>query len=303
MLKKIYFTGAVLVLLFGLFLTGCGDPEPQDRAQKDGVEIVTSISILADITENITGNRGSVKYVVPTGEHPEDYELLPGEVQMVNDADLFFINGMGLEVMMEKALGEITGTPVVTVTEGIEPIPLEGSYEPDPHAWLDVKLILSYIDNIADKLIEADPHGEKEYRENARKYKDELEELEGWIKEKVKEVPEKNRVIVISENAFKYFGEAYGFQAEGIWELNSHEEGTPKQISRVVDLVREKGLPALFVEATVDRRYMETISAETGVPISGEVHTDALGGPGSGAETYMDMMRENVKIIVEGLNR
>ncbi len=299
--KKIVFMGAILILLVGLFSTGCGDQEFQDATKLSDLEVVTSISILADITENIIGQRGSVDYIVSTGDNPEDYELLPGEIQMVNYADVFFINGMGLEMMMEEALGNITDTPVVHVTEGIEPIPLEGDDAPDPHAWLDVKLIFSYIDNIADKLIQLDPDGENEYRENAENYKDELKELDGWIKEQVKDIPEKNRVIVVSENAYKYFGEAYGFQTEGIWELNSHEEGTPKQISRIVDLVKEKELPAVFVETTIDRRYMGTISAETGAPISGEVYTDALGSPGSGADTYIEMMEHNVKVFKEGL--
>lgn len=106
---------------------------------------------------------------------------------------------------------------------------------------------------------------------------------------------------MVSENAYKYYGEAYGFQPEGIWELNSHEEGTPQQISRVVELVMENSVPALFVETTVDQRYMETVSRETGFAIAGKVYTDALGPVGSGAETYIQMMEYNTRLFVEGL--
>ena len=130
-----------------------------------------------------------------------------------------------------------------------------------------------------------------------------LQELDDWIRQAIESIPEQNRIIVISENAMKYFGDAYGFRTEGIWELNAHEEGTPQQFSRIVELVVTEQVPALFVETTVAQRYMKTIAKETGVPIAGELYTDALGLHGSGADTYIDMMMHNVNIMTKGLNK
>ncbi len=306
MLKKnsFGFLLCLLLLIFSLGLVGCRGPAAQEaEGEMDGLNIVASFSILADVVENITGERCKVEYLVPIGENPEDYELLPGEMRMASDADVIFINGMNLEGAMEGALDRSTGTPLITLTEGIKPIPLEGDDAPDPHAWLDAGLMKKYVDNILTSLLEMDPAGEEVYRQNAEKYLLRLEELDTWIRDEVSRIPEKNRVIVVSENAYKYYGEAYGLQTEGIWELNSHEEGTPQQISRVVEVVQGNNIPSLFVETTVDRRYMETVSRETGVPITGEVYTDALGPSGSGAETYIQMMEYNTLVFLEGLKQ
>lgn len=298
----------ILVLLLAVvlnFVGGCGEKnnmaQKQGPAEKQGLQIVTSFSILSDLVKNIAGDKAVVEYIVPIGENPHDYEMLPSELQKVTDADVFFINGFGLEGGMERILGNVTNTPVVSLSEGIIPIPLVGDDAADPHAWLDASLVITYVMNIRDTLISLDPDNEQEYKHNAEVYINQLNELDSWIREQVAIIPQAKRVIVISENAFKYYGEAYGFQTEGIWELNSHEEGTPQQISRVVDLVTNKGLPAVFVETTVDKRYMQTIANETGVPIAGAVYTDALGHKGSGADTYINMMKYNTEIFVKGL--
>ena len=305
MFKKVLFYMLCVSLLISILgFAGCVDREiSSGEEKKDSLSIVTSFSILADVAENIVRERGKVEYIVPIGENPEDYELLPGEMRMASDSDVIFINGMNVEGAMEGALKRSTGTPVITLTEGIQPIPLEGDDAPDPHGWLDAGLMKIYVENMLQSLIDVDPAGETVYRKNAEDYLLRLEELDTWIREEVSSIPEKNRIIVVSENAYKYYGEAYGFQTEGIWELNSHEEGTPQQISRVVELVRANEIPALFVETTVDQRYMETVSREAGVAIAGEVYTDALGLPGSGAETYIQMMEYNTRLFVEGLNK
>lgn len=297
---------AVLLLL--LFLGGCGNvgkgTSAGERQDVEGLQIVTTISILADLIQNVAGGYGTVEYLVPVGDNPEDYELLPGDFQRVSEADIFFLNGWGLEEMMERSLANVTGIEKVYLTEGIAPLPLAGKAAAanDPHAWLDPMKASIYVENILAALVEKDPAREQQYRRNAGRYTAELQELHLRIKEKVARVPEHNAVIITSENAFKYFGEAYGFRTEGIWEINAHEEGTPQQIARIVNLVRENGIPALFLESSVDGRYMETISMETGVPIAGIVYTDSL-GPGDGTDTYTGMIRHNVETFVAGLGR
>lgn len=288
-----------IIVVMGLLISGCSTGEAE---KKEGLQIVTSMSILADIAENIVGERGTVDFLVPIGDNPEDYEPLPSDMQKVSTADLLILNGWSLEEGIERSMGNITENTVF-VTAGITPIPLVGEDVPDPHAWLNAEFVADYyVENILKALIRLDPDGAAEYTRNAAAYTSELKELDAWIKEQAEKIHEANRVIVISENALKYFGEAYGFQTEGIWELNSHEEGTPQQMSRVVDLVVERGIPAVFVESTVDQRYMKIISNEAGVPLAGEIFTDALGLPGSGADTYIKMMEYNTELIVQGLS-
>ncbi|MBU9710682.1 metal ABC transporter solute-binding protein, Zn/Mn family [Evansella tamaricis] len=292
-----------VILLFSLLLAACstGDNDGESVSE-DGLTITTSFSVLGDIISQIIGDYGSVEYIVPIGEEPHEYEPVPSDFQKVSDADVFYINGLDLEEWLEKIVSNVTETEIVEVSSGVTPIPLVGDDEDDPHAWLSPKNVIQYVENIVEDLVARDPDGESIYRENAEAYIEELMELDEWIEEQVQQIQEEHRVIVVSENAFKYFGEDYGFQTEGVWEINSHEEGTPQQMNRVIDIVGEKNLPAVFVETTVDKRYMETISENTGVPIAGEVYTDAIGPEGSGAETYIKMMRENVNVFVSGLS-
>ncbi|PYZ94187.1 metal ABC transporter substrate-binding protein [Salipaludibacillus keqinensis] len=286
-----------------LLISGCGEGNEQgNEEESEGVHVTTSFSILGDMIEQVVGDRGQVDYIVPIGEEPHEYEPVPSDFRNVSDSDVFYVNGMGLEEWLEKVVDNASDTPVVTVSEGITEIPLEGEEAPDPHAWLSPKNASYYIENIVTDLSERDPDGEDEYRANAEAYLEEIKELDQWIEEKVQDVPEDKRTIVISENAFKYFGEDYGFETEGIWEINSHEEGTSGQINRLIDIIQEKDLPALFVESTVDQRYMETVSDNSGVDIAGEVFTDAVGEEGSGAETYIDMIKHNAETFVNGLS-
>ncbi|MDT8859304.1 metal ABC transporter substrate-binding protein [Alkalihalobacillus sp. MEB130] len=318
MFRKKGFFMFLLVSLAFLLVVGCSAEETQQEEvveeqqeettedatvseDEEGLTITTSFSILGDIIGNVVGDRGSVEYIVPIGEEPHEYEPVPSDFRKVSDSDVFYVNGLGLEEWLGKLVESVGDVTIVSVSDGITPIMLEGDEEEDPHAWMSVANVKVYVENIVEDLIERDPEGESTYRENADAYLEELEELDAFITSEIEGIPEENRVIVVSEDAFKYFGEAYGFQTEGVWEINSHEEGTPGQIARVIDVVNDQNIPAIFVETTVDRRYMESVSGDTGVEIAGEVYTDAVGQEGSGAETYVLMMKHNVETFVNGL--
>ncbi|WNF37741.1 zinc ABC transporter substrate-binding protein [Bacillaceae bacterium IKA-2] len=296
----------LIFLVASIFLmVGCSaektEGEVENNVEKEGLSIVTSFSIVDNIVSEIIGDRGSTSHIVPVDGAPEEYDPINSDFQKVSDADVFFANGMGLEAWLSRVTSQVTDTPIVEVSDGIEKILLVGSEdEYDPHAWLDVSNIEIYVKNIVNTLIELDPEGETVYRENKEDYLKELDELHNWILEETNKIAIENKIIVISENAFKYYGDAYGFHTEGIWELNAHEEGTPGQISRVIDLVNDRSVRALFLEKTVDRRYMEQISTETGVEIAGSVYTDSISSA-EDTNSYLKIMRANTEAFIEGL--
>ncbi|WP_017729369.1 metal ABC transporter substrate-binding protein [Halalkalibacterium ligniniphilum] len=294
----------LLAGLISVVLVACGEEEPnQDSSEEEGLQIVTSFSILADLAQEVAGDRSSVEYIVPIGEDPHGYEPVPSDFQKVSDSDVFYVNGLGLEGWLQRLVENVGDVNTVEVSQGLTTIPLEGQDGEDPHAWLAVSNAIHYVEVIRDDLIERDPEGKAIYTENAEAYIQELEELDSLIQEELSAIEESKRTIVVSENAFRYFGEAYGIETEGIWELNSHEEGTPGQIARVVDLIQDKGLPAVFVETTVNQQYMETVASNANVTIAGEVYTDAVGLDGSGAETYITMMEHNARTFADGLTQ
>lgn len=290
-----------------VFLVACGNDQNENNNEntasenEDGILITTSFSILADVIDGVLGDTGEVDYLVSIGDEPHEYEPVPSDFRNVSDSAVFYTNGMGLEAWLDRLLENTSDTPVVTLSDGVKEIPLEGESGTDPHAWLDPANIEIYAENVLSDLSERFPELQDEFQANADAYLNEINELRDWMDEQISKIPEENRVIVISENAYKYFGEAYGFETAGIWEINSGEEGTSGQINAIIDLVRDRDLPAVFVETTVDQRYMETVAENAGVEIAGEVYTDAVGLEGSGAETYVKMMRHNTNVFVDGL--
>lgn len=285
-----------------LALVGCSSEDSSTPAkEKEGLEIITSFSVLNDIISNVIGDRGTVSYIIPIGEEPHEYEPVPSDYRKVSDSDVFYVNGLDLEEWLESVVSNVTDTDIVSLSDGVTPIPLVGDDEADPHAWLSPKNVIIYVENLVADLVARDPDGEEIYHKNAEAYIQELEELDTWIQKQVQLIPQEQRVIILSENAFKYFGKDYDFHTDGIWEINSLEEGTPQQFARLAEIIKERNVPAVFVETTVDKRYMETVSKEAGVSIAGEVYTDAVGKEGSGAETLIKMITHNVNIFVEGL--
>jgi ABC-type Zn uptake system ZnuABC Zn-binding protein ZnuA len=304
-----------MIGLFSVFVLGAcskssGQEGPDDK-DTQGLQIVATYSIIYDIVKNVAGEQADIHSMVPIGADPHEYDPLPLDVKKTTDADVIFYNGLNLEEgngwfnkLIETSGKSGDDAHVYRVSEGVEPIYLESKGlegETDPHAWLDLRNGMIYAENIRDSLIKADPENESLYRENAKNYIAQLEELHTKTTEKIDKIPENKRFLITSEGAFKYFGVAYGIETGYIWEINSENEGSPQQIRDIVDLIQAKQIKALFVETSIDTRSMETVANETGVPIVGTVYTDSLGKVGSDGDTYLKMMESNTKVIIDGL--
>ncbi|MCK8815995.1 zinc ABC transporter substrate-binding protein [Natroniella sulfidigena] len=297
-------TGMVVVIVCILIVLGL--LFVQETRQDEQLKVVTTYSIVHDLVENVAGDRVELDTMVPIGEEPEEYEPLPEDMTAVSEADLVFANGLGIESWLERIIQNVASNQtIIEVIEGVEPFHLyEGGLqgEPDPHAWFDPILVRDYyIPNILDALIELDPEGEEYYQQRAEEYQKQLGELDQWIKEQVEQIPAENRVLVTSEGAYRYFVEAYGFEEGFIWQINSHEEGTPQQIADLIDSIKDQKVKAVFVETSVSHRPMERVAEEVGVPIGGVLYSDSTDEPGSENDNYLSIMEHNVTTIVEAL--
>lgn len=304
----------ILIVSMALLLTlaGCSSNASEgDEATNGKLQVVTTYSILYDIVKNIGGDQIELYSLAPVGSNPHEYETLPLDVQKATDADVVFYNGLNLEAgnswfdkLMNTAGKTGEDAPMYMMSEGVEPMYLttkgkEG--EEDPHAWLDVQNGIKYAENARDALIKEDPTHKEEYEKNAQAYISELETLHQEAIDQYSKIPKEKRVFVTSEGAFKYFSKAYDFQAEYIWEINQENQGTPSQITRVLDLIKQQQVQGLFLETSVDARSMEMVARETGMDIKGKVFTDSIGKPGEDGDTYIKMMQWNIDTIYKGL--
>ncbi|WP_226579774.1 metal ABC transporter solute-binding protein, Zn/Mn family [Halobacillus litoralis] len=309
--KKFLFLAAALITL--ILLAACGSQGANGTNNEDDgkVQVVTTYSIVYDIVKNVGGDLVDIHSLAPIGSNPHEYDPLPEDVKKTTDAEAVFYNGLNLEAgnswfnkLMETGGKEGEDAPVFLMSEGVEAMYLtsEGNEgEEDPHAWLDIRNGIKYAENARDGLIKVDPENKEVYEKNAEEYIAELQELHDSAVEQFNEIPKDERVLVTSEGAFKYFSDAYGFQAEYIWEINQENQGTPDQITRIVDIINDKKITGLFLETSIDPRSMEAVSNETDVPIMGKVFTDSLAEPGEDGDTYISMMKWNIKTIKDGL--
>ncbi|WP_203247247.1 metal ABC transporter substrate-binding protein [Sporosarcina beigongshangi] len=310
-MKKLILLLATMAI--AALVSACSQGETPPKEQNEKLEIVTTYSIIYDMVKNVGGDYVEVHSLAPIGSDPHNYDPLPEDLVLTTDADVIFYNGLNLEEgnawfneMIETAGKSVTDDNVVRVSEGVEPMLLssdEHKNEEDPHAWLDVRNGIQYVENIREALKKNDPAHADDYDENADKYIAELKELHEEILGMMHAIPEDKRILVTSEGAFKYFSAAYDFQAAYIWEINSHSEGTPEQLKSIIRIVKEGGVPSLFLESSVDPRSMEMVSRETGVPIHGKIFTDSLGKAGSDGDTYIKMIKWNADMIADGLGK
>lgn len=312
--------------LMATLLAGCGTSETvqtestqgeqvtqQAEVETEGrLQVVATNSILADMAKNVGGDTVEVYSVVPIGTDPHEYEALPADIQACSDADIVFYNGLNLETgngwfdKLMETTGKVQGEDYFVVSEGVQPkyLTTEGQEgEEDPHAWLNIENGILYSQNMARVMSEKDPENAALYQENCDRYVATLSELHEEAKTAFEDIPEEKKLLVTSEGAFKYFCDAYNMTAAFIWEINTESQGTPEQMTRIIDIIHETEVPVLFVETSIDARSMEQVSAETGLPIFEKIFTDSLSDEGGDGDTYYNMMKWNITKIHEGLSQ
>ena len=196
--------------------------------------------------------------------------------------------------------------PAVVATDGITPVSIyEGEYsgKPNPHAWMSTSNALIYIENIKNAFIKYDPQNAKTYEENATRYAEKIKQLDKPLREKLAQVPENQRWLVTSEGAFGYLTKDYGFKEVYLWPINAEQQGTPKQVRKVIDAVRKNNIPVVFSESTISPKPMKQVAKETGAKYGGVLYVDSLSNKDGPVPTYVDLLNVTVSTIVKGFEK
>ena len=281
-------------------------------AQAAEYKIVCTVGMVTDVVKQVAGDRAEVEGLMGSGIDPHLYKPSRSDMSKIMRADMIFYNGLLLEGKMTDALirAATSGKKVYAVTELLdekyllEPEELEGLY--DPHVWMDPSAWANTVEVIRDKLIEYDPDGEATYKKNAEATLEHLKQLDAYAEKILKTVPKAQRVLVTAHDAFNYFGRRFGYEVVGIQGISTESEAGVKDIEKLVDLLVQRKVRAVFVESTVSQRNIKALIdgvAARGhkVVIGGELFSDAMGKDGTYEGTYIGMIDHNATTIAKAL--
>lgn len=282
-----------------------GVPAIADDAADGGrMKVVTTFTVLADMARNVAGDAADVVSITKPGAEIHGYEPTPRDLVRAMDADLILWNGLNLELWFKQFLDNLGDVPSATLTDGITPIPVAaGAYQgkSNPHAWMGMENAAIYIDNIARALSAHDPANAETYARNASAYKQRLRDTLAPLRDRIARVPPDRRWLVTCEGAFSYLAHDFAMQELYLWPMNSDRMGTPQQIRRAIDGIRQHHIPVTFCESTVNPAPAQQIARETGAHYGGVLYVDSLSTPDGPVPTYLDLLRVTAQTVADGL--
>ena len=289
----------------GLVLTGCNAGDTSSD-EEDKPQVVSTSTIIADLTQQIGGDEIQHQGILQPGADPHVYEPTPRDSVALEKADLILYNGFNLEPGLIKMI-DSTGVKATkhAVGEVVEPLNFEyqGQKEPDPHVWGDAENAIAMTKAIRDRLIELSPEDEAEFTANAEELIAELERVDIWIAEQIKTIPEAQRKLVTTHDAFQYYTSAYGLEMAGtLIGISTEEQPSAQTVKNLANNIRKMQIPAIFAETTINPQLIKTVAEEAGVKLAPEeLYSDSIGAAGSNGDSYLKMLQANTKSIVESL--
>ena len=299
----------LFALLIWIFSTSCQTVD--DKVVNENLSIVCTTGMIADMAQNIAGDKAIIHAIMGPGVDPHLYKASHGDLTLLRNADIIFYNGLHLEGKMQEIFEQLAKTkPVYAISDALIESELknvdENSITHDPHIWFDVALWNKTSQIILDKLIEMDSKNVNYYTDNKLAYNSKLSELHQWVAKNILTIAEPNRVLITSHDAFSYFGRAYQIRVKGLQGISTSTEFGLKDVSEMIDLIVENNIKAVFVESTISERSLNAVvegcnARNHPVKIGGTLYSDAMGNKGTPEGTYIGMVKHNVNTIVNAL--
>jgi manganese/zinc/iron transport system substrate-binding protein len=276
------------------------------------IQIIATTGMVADITREVAGEHAVVTSLMGEGVDPHLYKPTAADAKAIVSADMVFYSGLMLEGRMTDTFFKAArmGKLVYPVTELIdetyllEPPKFQGHW--DPHVWMDVSAWSQAVEAVAVALCEQDETNCEVYKANAKKYQAKLLNLHAYAIASIASIPKDRRVLITAHDAFNYFGRAYGIEVVGIQGLSTESEAGIQDVNRLVNMLVDNGITAVFVESSVSDRNVNALiegAAANGhtVTIGGRLFSDAMGQTGTYKGTYIGMLDHNITTISTAL--
>ncbi len=275
-------------------------PAASEDAADDRPVVLSTFTVTADMVRVVGGDAVRVESLLPIGAEVHGYEPTPGDLRRAADADLVIDNGLGLEAWFEQFMRRLD-VPRVAAAEGIDAIMIDGTDEPNPHAWMSPRDSTRYVDRIEEALVDLVPEARGDIVARADRYRADLAALEGRLREAAAEVPVERRLLVTCEGAFSYLARDAGLEEAYLWPVNSEHQVTPRRAADLDDLLERREVPAVFCESTVSSQTMRQLAGATDTPFGGTLYVDSLSGPDGPVPSHLDLLGHAVDLIVDAL--
>ncbi|MCG7658026.1 metal ABC transporter solute-binding protein, Zn/Mn family [Wielerella bovis] len=278
----------------------------------DTLPVVSSFSILGDVTKQIGGDRVSITNLVGADADAHAYQLTSADVKKIAGAKLVLLNGLGLEQADVLRAVRQSRVPYAEAAAGITPLKNEeGGHhhhhhgedghhhdhgEFDPHVWHDPVLMQKYAANVTAALIKADPAGASYYQARFKTYSAELVKLDAYARQQFNAIPRDKRKVLTGHHAFNYLAKRYGVTFLAPQGVSTEAQPSAKTVAAIIRQIKQQGVKAVFAENIKDGRMVQRIAQETGVKMGGTLYSDAL-SKGAPAKTYTDLFRYNVRVM------
>lgn len=288
----------VLLLSLATFLPSYS----QSASQKPLV--VTSASMFADMAANIGGDLIETATIVPIGGDPHIYEPTPGDVRLLLKADLILQNGLTFEGWIQDLIKNSgSKAPVFTITEGITPIVSEmHKNATDPHAWMEPVNGKIYALNIKNALLRILPEHADQINTQYDQYAAKLDELDRYIRENISKIDTNKRILITSHDSFHYYGRRYGLRLESVLGTSTDADVRTSDLMRLNEVIQTHKIPVVFIESTINPKLLQQVASDNKIAIGGKLYSDSLGDQDSPANTYLNMVKHNTDVIVQGLS-
>jgi len=298
----------IWILFMCLIVLSC---RLEEKERTGPLHIVATTGIIEDALNNIVGDSAEVSALMGPGTDPHLYKPTPGDIELLDQADVIVTNGLHLEGKMAEMLQKYgLEKPVLSISDGIpeEEIIKSADFADsfDPHIWFDSKIWLKGLSGIVAELSKIEPTQADYFASNFDRYKKQVEDMDKAVQSELDLLTDHSKVLITSHDAFSYFGRRYGIEVKGIQGISTLSEVGLRDISAMVDFVIERKIKAIFVETSTSNKTAQSIvdgceARGYYVALRGPLYSDALGEPDAEGGTYIGMVKANVKMIVEGL--
>ncbi len=300
------------LVIMTLAVAACGHSATETEEDTGKLRVVSTVSPITSIVENIGGTRIDLEGVVPEGVNSHTFEPAPSVAKVLSRADLVVLNGLFLEEpTLEMArtnqkpgavilsLGDSTISREDWVFDFSFP---ESDSHPNPHLWPNPLLALKYAELVHDALASADPENAEYYGENLDKFRQRIRQLDERIKTAVATVPPENRKLLTYHDSWAYFASRYDMEVIGAAQPSDFTEPSSREVARLIDQVREQSIPAIFGSEVFPSDVLEAIAKESGAEYVDQLRDDDLpGGPGDPRHSYLGLMLQNMEIMIASL--